>query len=119
MIRFTCPQCKKLVQAPESAAGEKLACPACGQPIVVPPAPVRLPAWLGPVALACLVLAAGVVIALLPLRGRDYYGYRYTARHDLEAIRAWACMATFCLAALVVLAVAILLRITKSGAPGK
>ncbi|MGH7169139.1 MAG: hypothetical protein ACRELG_02535 [Gemmataceae bacterium] len=36
MIRFTCPTCKTVLQAPGEKAGEKVACPKCGQRLLAP-----------------------------------------------------------------------------------
>jgi DNA-directed RNA polymerase subunit RPC12/RpoP len=36
MVRFTCPTCKAVLQAPPVQAGEKVACPKCGQRILIP-----------------------------------------------------------------------------------
>lgn len=36
MIRFSCPTCKSLLQAPPVKAGEKVACPKCGQRLLIP-----------------------------------------------------------------------------------
>jgi S1-C subfamily serine protease len=39
MIRFCCPTCKKILQATESQAGQKVACPGCGQRLQIPAPP--------------------------------------------------------------------------------
>jgi DNA-directed RNA polymerase subunit RPC12/RpoP len=36
MIRFACPTCKSVLQAPLVKGGEKTACPTCGQRILIP-----------------------------------------------------------------------------------
>jgi hypothetical protein len=36
MIRFACPACSKGLKAQDSAAGVKIACPACGHPFHIP-----------------------------------------------------------------------------------
>ncbi len=36
-IRFDCPFCNKLLQAPETKAGTRLVCSKCGQSVTVPP----------------------------------------------------------------------------------
>ncbi|MGH7172770.1 MAG: hypothetical protein ACRELG_21010 [Gemmataceae bacterium] len=36
MIRFTCPTCKTVLQSPGPTAGNKVACPKCGQRLLVP-----------------------------------------------------------------------------------
>jgi len=38
-FKFACPQCRQRIQAHTSYAGARIACPACQQSIVVPPAP--------------------------------------------------------------------------------
>jgi len=46
MIRYNCPRCKKSLESPASFAGQKLACPECGQRLQIPqpsaPAPPPL-----------------------------------------------------------------------------
>jgi DNA-directed RNA polymerase subunit RPC12/RpoP len=37
VIRFSCPNCLKVLTTPEVAAGRKVACPGCGQRLMVPP----------------------------------------------------------------------------------
>src|SRR5262249_27893432 len=37
MIQFACPRCQKVLQAEESATGNKVDCPGCGQRLQVPP----------------------------------------------------------------------------------
>lgn len=36
MIRFLCPTCKSVLQSPGQTAGDKVACPKCGQRVLVP-----------------------------------------------------------------------------------
>ncbi len=36
MIRFMCPRCKAVLEQPDNAAGQKMACPACNQRLQVP-----------------------------------------------------------------------------------
>ncbi|MEO2091573.1 MAG: hypothetical protein ABGY75_19125, partial [Gemmataceae bacterium] len=36
MIRFACPNCKKVLKAPPNKGGVKTSCPACKTPVVVP-----------------------------------------------------------------------------------
>ncbi|MHB1423152.1 MAG: TFIIB-type zinc ribbon-containing protein [Gemmataceae bacterium] len=47
MIRFACPTCKAALQAPAQTAGDKVACPKCGQRVLIPnpvkPAASNLP----------------------------------------------------------------------------
>src|SRR5262245_55502254 len=38
MPRFTCPTCQQHLSAPDSAVGQKVACPQCGQKILLPQA---------------------------------------------------------------------------------
>jgi S1-C subfamily serine protease len=40
MIRFPCPSCKNILNAPDDRAGQRLACPGCKQPVQVPTAMV-------------------------------------------------------------------------------
>jgi DNA-directed RNA polymerase subunit RPC12/RpoP len=39
MIRFACPTCKKVLQAESQQAGQKVACPGCGQRLQIPAPP--------------------------------------------------------------------------------
>ncbi len=43
MIRFSCPTCRQILQAPDREAGNKLTCARCGQRLKVPPAPPPTP----------------------------------------------------------------------------
>jgi hypothetical protein len=43
MIRFLCPRCRALLEKPENVAGDKFACPACGQKLQVPQPPPTPP----------------------------------------------------------------------------
>jgi hypothetical protein len=39
MIAFKCPTCQQVMNTPDEAGGQKLACPKCGQRLQVPPPP--------------------------------------------------------------------------------
>src|SRR5262245_24303634 len=39
MIRFTCPVCRMMMEAPDDRAGSKVACLQCRQQLVIPPPP--------------------------------------------------------------------------------
>jgi hypothetical protein len=39
MIRFACPTCQKILQAPAGQSGQKVACPGCGQRLQIPAPP--------------------------------------------------------------------------------
>lgn len=39
MIRFGCPTCRSVLESPERKAGDKIACPKCGQRLQVPAPP--------------------------------------------------------------------------------
>jgi hypothetical protein len=41
MIRFACPACQTVLQSPDPGAGNKVACPKCGQRLQIPGAPAR------------------------------------------------------------------------------
>jgi hypothetical protein len=41
VIRFSCPTCSKVLKAPDHGAGRKIACPGCGQRLLIPP-PLRV-----------------------------------------------------------------------------
>jgi DNA-directed RNA polymerase subunit M/transcription elongation factor TFIIS len=36
MIRFTCPACKSVLESPPHKGGDKVACPKCGQRLLIP-----------------------------------------------------------------------------------
>ena len=36
MIRFACPTCKSVLHSPDQTAGGKVACPQCGQRLLIP-----------------------------------------------------------------------------------
>ncbi len=42
-VRFQCPACKSVLKTSERKVGEKVACPKCGQRLLIPP-PARVPA---------------------------------------------------------------------------
>jgi S1-C subfamily serine protease len=48
MIRFACPKCKTILQAPDQAAGSRLACGRCGQQLQLPASPAKAPAPAAP-----------------------------------------------------------------------
>jgi DNA-directed RNA polymerase subunit RPC12/RpoP len=37
MIHFSCPSCRNSLMSPDEAAGTKIACPKCGQRLLIPP----------------------------------------------------------------------------------
>src|SRR5438105_3921294 len=39
MIRFACPACQKVLTCQDNGAGRKVACPRCGQRLLIPPPP--------------------------------------------------------------------------------
>jgi DNA-directed RNA polymerase subunit RPC12/RpoP len=43
MIRFACPTCQSVLDSPDDSAGDKLACPRCGQRLQVPTPPAPPP----------------------------------------------------------------------------
>lgn len=53
MIRYTCPNCNRLLESPDHGAGAKLACPQCGQRLQIP-VPAAKPAALDKTKLAPL-----------------------------------------------------------------
>src|SRR5207253_7300230 len=37
MIRFACATCRNAIETPDDRAGDKMACPVCGQKLLIPP----------------------------------------------------------------------------------
>ena len=68
LIKFTCPHCSQLLEAPEEAAGNRFACPKCNQEAEVP---TGVPAT--PVSAAPVPTASGAVcsICLSPIAETD------------------------------------------------
>jgi hypothetical protein len=78
LIRYTCPRCKKALEAPVSLAGDKLSCPSCAQRLQIPqpsaPPPPAVnktmlavgvkPAAPPPAALPVMLCACGEIVAI-------------------------------------------------------
>ena len=64
-ISFSCPGCSQPLEAPEEMAGEALACPSCGNDIVIPSAEAPAAAGDGTKCQGCgSKLAGGAVICV-------------------------------------------------------
>ncbi len=85
MIRWNCRQCGEGLEAPQSMAGQMLACAACKATVRIPAATVERPAPTSSTRRTAVLIAAPVVALVLGyFAGREHL--KYELRSALEGV---------------------------------